>query len=396
MVTVEEFTVDMTPPVVEFIEPDAKKTGKNGILAYTGDIAPEIFYSDRNITEGLARIELNGAKANHSLDPVEDILNGTEGHVRFGNLAKVRENDDIYTAVATVTDLAGNETEVTVIFSVNRFGSTFDYNKDEYTEGMMKKYFTNDAGDLVLREINVNELESYTVTLYKDGDNRTLTEGVNFKVEKKEVNGHYEYIYTIFASNFTEEGNYKVIVTSKDKAGNTNTNSSVKGNDGSKEVPLSIGVDKTAPTNLVTGVDLTKNRFNEAGITLNIEPLDNMNAIASFLVRVTDRDGNVLFEDILTEEELAKFLEEGGVYELPIEQNTKWQTVEVVTTDAAGNVSTDYTIENSTAYEVLVTTNPFYQFINNKPLLGGTAGLAALLIFLLVWKRKKDQEQKAA
>ena len=171
-----------------------------------------------------------------------------------------------------MTDLAGNETPVTVIFSVNRFGSTFDYNKNEYTEGMIKTYYTNDAKDMILREINVNELESYTVTLYRDGENRKLVEGTDFKVEKKQVNGHYEYIYTIFASNFAEEGNYNVVVTSKDKAGNTNTNSSVRGDDGSNEVPLRFAVDKTAPTNLITGVDLTKNRFRESGLNLTIQP----------------------------------------------------------------------------------------------------------------------------
>jgi hypothetical protein len=397
VVTVDEFTVDLTPPVVRFIEPDESKVNKSGLIAYTGDIAPEIFYSDKIITKGMAVITLNGAKANHSLDPVEDLFDGFEGTVRFGNLAKVRENDDIYTAIATVTDLAGNETPVTVIFSVNRFGSTFDYNKNEYTEGMIKTYYTNDAKDMILREINVNELESYTVTLYRDGENRKLVEGTDFKVEKKEVNGHYEYIYTIFASNFTEEGNYNVVVTSKDKAGNTNTNSSVRGDDGSNEVPLRFAVDKTAPTNLITGVDLTKDRFRESGLNLTIQPMDNMNAVASFHVRVTDSDGKVLFEQILTDKELAAFFQDqDGIYNLPIEQNTKWQTVEVVTTDAAGNVSTDYTVENNTAYNVLVTPNVFYQYINSKPMLGGTAALIALLIFLIAMKRKKDNDQAAA
>ena len=112
---------------------------------------------------------------------------------------------------------------------------------------------------------------------------------------------------------------------------------------------------------------------------------------------MTDSDGKVLFEKILTDKELAAFFEDqDGIYNLPIEQNTKWQTVEVVTTDAAGNVSTDYTVENNTAYNVLVTPNVFYQYINSKPMLGGTAALIALLIFLIAMKRKKDNDQAAA
>jgi LPXTG-motif cell wall-anchored protein len=38
----------------------------------------------------------------------------------------------------------------------------------------------------------------------------------------------------------------------------------------------------------------------------------------------------------------------------------------------------------------------FYQYINSKPMLGGTAALIALLIFLIAMKRKKDNDQAAA
>ena len=391
VVKVDEFVIDRTKPVVKFVTPD-----KNNMV-FQDAIAPQIEYSDINTTRGMASISLKGMKKSNVLEVVEDTFSDYQGTVRFENLKKVRENDDIYIATAVVTDLAGNEESVSITFSVNRFGSTYDYNNDSFTTNLVQNYFTNQEGDVVLREINVNKLTERSLTLYKDGDNRKLVEGTDFKVEENTVNGHYEYIYTIFAKNFEEEGNYNIIATSKDEAKNTNSNSSVKGNDGSNEVPLRFAIDKTEPTNEVTGVDITKNKFTESEIMLDIRPLDNMNAVAKFLVRVLDKDKNVLQEFEMSGEELAKYLEEhDGVYQLTVEQNTGWQTIEIVTTDAAGNTSTDYTIADNTAYNVLVTPNLFVQYINRLPLVLLTVAAIAGIIFFFIWKRKKDQEDETA
>ena len=395
-VRVDEFVIDQTPPTLKFVMPDETK-GASQIFA--GDIAPQIDFGDINMTRGMASISLTGMKANsNALNLIEDSFENFQGTVRYENLKKVRESDDIYTATAVVTDLAGNTVEKTITFSVNRFGSTYDYNKDEYTTNLVNGYYTNDPKDVVLREINVNQLKEHKLTLYKDGDNRTLKEGTDYSFEEKVVNGHYEYIYTIFAKNFEEEGNYNIIATSKDKANNTNSNSTVKGDDGSNEVPLRFAVDKTAPTNTLTGVDLTKNKFTEDHITIFIEPRDNMNAVASFVVRVTDRNGNIIQEFEISGKELAEFFEQNkGIYTLTIDQNNQWQRVEVITTDAAGNVSTDRRIEQNTQYEVLVTPNLFYQYINRLPLVGGSAAaVAGLIFFLLAKRRKKDEEEETA
>ena len=160
-------------------------------------------------------------------------------------------------------------------------------------------------------------------------------------------------------------------------------------------MPLRFAVDKTAPTNLITGVDITKNKFTEDHITLYIEPRDNMNAVASFIVRVTDKNGNILQEFEISGKELAEYFEKNkGVYTLTIDQNNQWQTIEVVTTDAAGNESVDHRIEQNTAYKVLVTPNLFYQYINRLPLVGGSLAALAGLIFFLIAKRKKDDEEE--
>ena len=82
---------------------------------------------------------------------------------------------------------------------------------------------------------------------------------------------------------------------------------------------------------------------------------------------------------------------------MTVNQSNQWQRVEVITTDAAGNESTDRRIEQNNYYEVLVTPNLFYQYINRMPLVGGSvAAVAGLIFFLLAKRRKKDEEEETA
>ena len=188
-----------------------------------------------------------------------------------------------------------------------------------------------------------------------------------------------------------KEGKYSIITTSKDTDNNINSNSLVKGNDGSNEVPLRFVIDKTSPTNEVTGVDITKNRFTESEITLNIRPLDNMNAIASFLVRVLNREGEEKSKFYIYGEELAKYFEEhDGVYQLKIGKRSGWLTIEIITTDAAGNQSTDYTVADNTAYNVLVTPNLLYNY-NPLLLVGALIMGVGGLVFLIFWRWRRSR-----
>ena len=72
----------------------------------------------------------------------------------YSNFPVDRDYDDIYTLTAHVSDLAKNENEITITFSVNRFGSTWDYNKDKTTEKVVAAYYINREQPLVIREIN--------------------------------------------------------------------------------------------------------------------------------------------------------------------------------------------------------------------------------------------------
>ena len=97
----------------------------------------------------------------------------------------------------------------------------------------------------------------------------------------------------------------------------------------------------------------------------------------------------------LSGEELAKYFEEhDGVYQLIIKQNTGWQTIEIITTDGAGNQSTDYTIADNTAYNVLVTPNLLVMYINLLPLLilvGVSITVIGGFLLLIFWRWRRSR-----
>lgn len=59
--------------------------------------------------------------------------------------------------------------------------------------------------------------------------------------------------YVLKAENFETEGNYSVIFSTKDEAGNAMNNTSVKRK--GQNLPIEFAVDKTAPTIVITGVE---------------------------------------------------------------------------------------------------------------------------------------------
>ena len=132
--TADEFTIDKTKPEIEF---DSSTVQANH--AYQGVIAPRITFSDTNYDPEGVTFTLTGIKDSRGkvlkLTEVFSDETGYGGSISYENFANIRANDDIYTATGIIVDRAGNQSEVTITFSVNRFGSTWDYNDDKTTEG---------------------------------------------------------------------------------------------------------------------------------------------------------------------------------------------------------------------------------------------------------------------
>lgn len=384
-VVVDEFTIDTTKPVVRF---DENTVTDN--MATNGVIAPSVIFDDTNFDANGISVTLTGARVDNHNHPFTRTVTQFGSVVTFSDFARVKESDDIYTAKATITDLAGNTAEATVRFSVNRFGSTFDFNDDENTMDLVDSYYAQETGNVIIREVNVNKLTGYTLTVNRDGSNVTLVEGEDFRVISSAIAGGYQYIYEIFPDVFGSEGTYSIIVQSVDEAGNTNTNSTVRTDDGVNDYPVVFAIDKTLPTVSIDELDpddRSNNNFNENTKTFRVSVRDN-NALARVIVTV---DGNVVFD--MDGQELAEYLEEhGGFVEITLDAAGGYQTIKVQAFDGAGNESAD------TQYQVLVTTNFFVRFYYNKPLFYGSIILLILLLLAIAYyiKKRMDKQKKNA
>lgn len=373
--TEDSFTIDQTAPEVEFFDIEDKSANKD-------TVAPGVRYSDVNYTSGGVDITIEGA-----IHPAEDV-DGTRSNIANGesikmaDFAHTEDNDDVYTMTAVITDRAGNETEESIVFSVNRFGSTYEFSpetkafledhdpEDDYT-------YTNDPQDIVVTERNVDTLVFNGISYGRDGTQTDLEEGSDYTVRESgsEVSWK-EYMYNISRNNFEEEGHYILNIDSEDRAENS-MNNKVKGLD------IEFTVDKTVPTLVITGVEEDSYRADTRDMTVNVA--DNT-AVKEVQVLV---DG-----EVAQTYDRSQIEQMGGELTYTIQNANSPRIISAVAVDLAGNETT-YSLD----HEVLVTSNLLIQYVNNTPLVVGSI-IAVIVIagaayyFLIIAKRRKKGQEK--
>lgn len=393
----QSFYVDRTNPVLS-ITKIADESANNE----EGDIGFIITAKDTNFGEFtpvlIAVVKEGDRFVTEQLDigTTTNIDNGKEYTVT--NL----DADGIYRITCTVIDKAGNEySEVTlshedgssyvenrsgedtlITFSVNRDGSTYEI--DEKTVDLAEKYYVqNVAEDVVVIEINADPLQEYDVNL----NGKTLTEDTDYKVSQEGGNGEWiKYTYTINKTLFAEEGEYKVVVSSKDKAGN-DAFSDVK------EATVNFVVDRTAPIVTVTGL-AENGRYQVEKQTVTLIPADDGGALKSLIVCLVDDDGNSLKELIHLEgDALAEALENAsGKIAFEIEEGL-YQNVQIICDDYAVDEKGDTNTYIGTFANISVSSSIFMIFWANKPLRYGVMGGILLVIasgaLLIVLRKRK-------
>lgn len=373
--TEDSFTIDQTAPEVEFFDIEDKSANKD-------TVAPGVRYSDVNYTSGGVDITIEGA-----IHPAEDV-DGTRSNIANGesikmaDFAHTEENDDVYTMTAVITDRAGNETEESIVFSVNRFGSTYEFSpetkafledhdpEDDYT-------YTNDPQDIVVTERNVDTLVFNGISYGRDGTQTDLEEGSDYTVRESgsEVSWK-EYMYNISRNNFEEEGHYILNIDSEDRAENS-MNNKVKGLD------IEFTVDKTVPTLVITGVEEDSYRADTRDMTVNVA--DNT-AVKEVQVLVDGEAAQTY--------DRSQIEQMGGELTYTIQNANSPRVISAVAVDLAGNETT-YSLD----HEVLVTSNLLIQYVNNTPLVVGSI-IAVIVIagaayyFLIIAKRRKKGQEK--
>ena len=355
----EIFHIDKTKPTLSI-------TGVKDKSANKGDVIPVINFSDSNYDVNGSSISLSGEK-NGVIDPSGNYSNTEHGEeFVFHSFDKNKEADDLYTLTAKATDLAGNETVVSIDFSINRFGSSYVFS--ESLTAINGKYIKDEI-DVVVKEVNVDSLKtgSIGIKVIMNGTPIDLVEGTDFTVKEINSGPGTTYEYRIDRSVFASEASYSVVIYSEDMAGNINENT-----DEGKEAEIVFGIDKTQP--IITSFDLEPNK--QYAVTTKT---------ATFSIK-----DNLVLSDVkvFANDKELKVKKDGEKYTISIPKSNSKQTIKVVATDAAGNE----TIMDIS--DILVTSDSFVRLYNNSLLFYGLLALIFIVTGgILVYTRQRYGEE---
>lgn len=367
----EQFVIDRTPPELQI-------TGVEDGTANGEAVQAQIFCQDENYDPEGTQVELTGYKRG-KVEPAGERTESADGmQWKFPDFPYRKEADDLYSLRVSVRDLAGNTAEKQIRFSVNRFGSVYVLEKEtEKLAGKEGSFFTDREPELLIREINVDYLDSRKVICSRNGHPALLEEERDYRVEESGKDESWkEYRYRIFKENFTEEGVYEVTLCSGDRAKNLSDSLS-------QEKHIEFAVDRTVPEIFISGVENGKS-YRASGRDIRVELRDNLQLREAYLFWNGKKKK-------ITAEELQQ---SQGRLSLRAENRNQWQELQVEAVDGAGNRTVSEKIR------ILVTPSFMVQFVMNRKLRTAsmaavTAAVAAGFIKIRNRKRKAKSEKNS-
>ncbi len=369
--TQEEFCIDT-------IAPEITISGVADGSANAGDILPVVTMTDEHYDIEGTEITLTNSKG--AQIELETVPAGAGNNYSYTLNNVNSQPDEIYTLTAKKTDLAGNETEVSYRFSLNRNGSTYDLSRmSDIVEKVYTKYL--DMEDLSVLEMNVDKIEEFSIYVTRNGELLTNSKEGALPAAMEEdtiyydteITGNdetgYQYEYTLYRENFEQEGIYDIIFYSKDRAGNE-ANSTLT----DKGAEITFIVDNTAPTVIINGVE-SGEFYAEDSKLVNVAVTDNFKLQnASFTL--IDEDGKTV--ETYDYMELAK--EDGEVVSISLPNSSKKLSLVYSAADMAGNDRQVLADSEEIPKGFMISTNAWLKFINNEVAVAVTAGTAAVII----------------
>lgn len=398
-----EFVIDQVNPALEI-------TGTNA-TPYADACAPGFTAHDTNMSTEYTMTLTRTVRASRNANVSDRFLTrdsvtvtGTDINAVFNTITEEAENDGIYILDVTVMDMAGNSTQTTSTFTVNRHGSFYIFN-EALADVVNAKYVQKADGSYQVTEYNASPLvgDSVKIEIYRDGQLvTTLTPTVGAGVIG--ASGLYEYTYDLPAEHFAQNGRYKVALSSLDEAKNESDNTKLD------DALLEFTVDSVAPEiTMIKGLE--KGIVNAKELTFSAAVMDTY-GIASVQILV---DGKVVKEYVT--QEAYDALKAGGQaldheyavltntldvgVECKLLESSSRQHVVIAVTDMAGNVTQTDSKDFAPSYDfhenVLVSTNFWARYIHNVWALVVT-GVVILALAGGIWyvTAKKKKEHTAA
>lgn len=397
----DRFCIDQTAPVIEVSGIKNKSANKDDVVGF------KIEVSDTNFMQMQPKLYSStvNEKGEIKFENIPVPVKGGETSYSIENL----DSDGVYLLECTAMDKAENTTtkikakgsndeevlEQTVLFSVNRKGSTFILGtlKDEISgvisyEKLLKEqsYVQGVENNIIITEINPDMIVTRDISLQKNLEqNEHLSENKDYQIDKSETQDNWkEYQYSVDKGLFVEESNYAISLETKDNA--QNASYSVNGN-----AKLSFTVDKTPPEmRELIGLDSDKiYNADHQDVTLRVD--DKLSPLRSAHVYVNNK--------LVCERSADELLKSDGEIEFSIPSATSQQSVKFVVVDFAGN-STEDTAQTSLKYEnIIITTDTITLLLNSTwfyILIAVVLFVLLLFIFIIIKrKKKKDEEENA-
>lgn len=411
--TSNQLTVDTNIQAPTYSINGIAKTEEGG--AYKNNATVAFRFEDPNFDA--KTIKLERTRFNLVEDVTDDFIRSSDtdqgGSGSFEIPSEV-ENDGIYVLTIGMTDRAKHATESSLKFTINRYGSVYEYS-DYLTSLLEKQYIKTDGNnseavtqDLVITEYNANPLlvDSLNILITRDGEAihtaYTSSPAMDGNAGIGD-SGWYQYAYTIAKENFAEDGVYKIALTSAYAASDSDRNESTSVPENSMDAAgnpirntMSFTVDTTKPE-IRNIVNLDKPIVNTQTLDVGYTIVD-VGGLRSIEVIV---NGSTI--DTITEFGGSVFNYSGG---FTLNESSDAQTVQMKVTDMAGNVtdtaSDDFSTNGLYVFNdtITVSTNFFVRWYANPLLFWGSIGGVVVLagaIWLLVAlkrRRKKDKEEK--